>query len=148
MNQYICINCSELFEAKKFREKCCKCVSSENLKKSSLKRIDITDKRFGKLLVLSYSHTHNNEAYWLCETNGGKKIIRRGKVLKRIIKPIQMRYKQSSTYRTWSGMKYRCYNKNYSGFKNYGGKGIEVCESWINSYENFLRDMGEKPFGK
>lgn len=40
----------------------------------------------------------------------------------------------------WSSMKYRCYNKNYQGYKHYGGKGIIVSNPWL-SYENFKRDM-------
>lgn len=40
----------------------------------------------------------------------------------------------------WSSMKYRCFNKNYQGYKHYGGKGISVSDSWL-SYENFKRDM-------
>lgn len=48
-------------------------------------------------------------------------------------------------YRTWQGMKRRCLNPNEPGYKNYGGRGIEVCERWKNSYENFYADMGPKP---
>jgi hypothetical protein len=39
----------------------------------------------------------------------------------------------------------RCFNPNDNGFKNYGGRGITVCLRWIESYENFLSDMGRKP---
>lgn len=49
------------------------------------------------------------------------------------------------TYRCWSNMKNRCYNSNNPGFHRYGGRGISVCERWVNSFENFLEDMGIKP---
>jgi hypothetical protein len=46
-------------------------------------------------------------------------------------------------YSIWQSMKDRCYNPNNISFKNYGAKGIFVCERWINSFANFLSDMGE-----
>jgi hypothetical protein len=52
---------------------------------------------------------------------------------------------KTKEYRTWAGMKTRCYNKKASNYGLYGGIGIEVCEHWLNSFENFLLDMGEKP---
>ena len=48
-------------------------------------------------------------------------------------------------YRAWKGMKGRCTNKNYHSYHRYGGRGISVCNEWINSFENFLRDMGKAP---
>ena len=42
-------------------------------------------------------------------------------------------------------MKQRCYNSNATGYKNYGGRGIIICDRWRYSFENFLSDMGEKP---
>lgn len=51
----------------------------------------------------------------------------------------------SSTYAAWYAMKGRCYNPRCAGFKNYGGRGIKVCDRWLNSFESFLADMGEKP---
>ena len=40
-------------------------------------------------------------------------------------------------------MKNRCYNKNVPGYKNYGGRGITVCDEWINSFETFYKDVGD-----
>lgn len=51
-------------------------------------------------------------------------------------------------YRSWQAMKARCYDKNNQRYKNYGGRGITVCDRWINSFENFVEDMGEKPSKK
>ena len=47
-------------------------------------------------------------------------------------------------YATWTGIKARCKNTNSPSFKNYGGRGIDYCEEWKH-FENFVRDMGEKP---
>jgi DNA-binding XRE family transcriptional regulator len=39
----------------------------------------------------------------------------------------------------------RCYNKNSTPFKDYGGRGIKVCDQWLNSFDAFVADMGERP---
>lgn len=47
-------------------------------------------------------------------------------------------------YGSWAAMLTRCRNKNNPGFKNYGGRGITVCERWMD-FSNFLADMGLRP---
>lgn len=44
-------------------------------------------------------------------------------------------------------MKRRCLRPTEPAYVNYGGRGITVCASWLESFENFLADMGEKPDG-
>jgi hypothetical protein len=56
-------------------------------------------------------------------------------------------YSGTSTYSIWSMMKQRCHNENNGSYRWYGARGIEVCERWRNSFENFLADMGERPEG-
>lgn len=51
-------------------------------------------------------------------------------------------------YATWAGVKARCLNPNRPGYKDYGGRGIRICERWKNSYLAFLEDMGRKPSTK
>lgn len=53
----------------------------------------------------------------------------------------------SRTYRSWRAMRQRCNYPKSISYPAYGGRGIKVCESWSN-FENFLRDMGERPAGK
>lgn len=53
--------------------------------------------------------------------------------------------KITSEYRIWSGIKTRCYNKNDNAYKYYGARGISICSKWLESYENFLEDMGRRP---
>ena len=48
-------------------------------------------------------------------------------------------------YKTWEGMKARCYRKKYSEYHYYGGRGITVCDAWRNSFWQFVADMGPKP---
>ncbi len=53
----------------------------------------------------------------------------------------------SKTYRVWSSMKDRCLNPSIRNYPRYGGRGIKVCDRWLESFEDFLADMGEKPDG-
>lgn len=57
--------------------------------------------------------------------------------------------KESKTkeYRAWCNMKTRCYNKNRKQYKDWGGRGIIVCERWlgVKGFANFLIDMGKSP---
>jgi len=55
--------------------------------------------------------------------------------------------KPSSTYISWYTMKQRSQNPNHLQFKDWGGRGIKVCERW-QDFANFLADMGERPEGK
>jgi hypothetical protein len=62
---------------------------------------------------------------------------------------ISVRHGMSSTrtHKSWRGLKERCLNPKHHRFKNYGGRGIKVCDRWI-SFQNFLYDMGECPSNK
>ncbi len=53
--------------------------------------------------------------------------------------------RETAEYRSWKGMKTRCTNPNRPDWKNYGGRGISVCERWATSFANFLADVGPKP---
>lgn len=50
-------------------------------------------------------------------------------------------------YATWKRMKYRCYNPDHPDYPGYGARGIKVCEEWLQSFEAFLDDMGDRPEG-
>lgn len=51
----------------------------------------------------------------------------------------------SPEYKAWSTMKARCMTPQCQVYKYYGGRGIKVCDRWLESFENFLEDMGRKP---
>lgn len=53
---------------------------------------------------------------------------------------------RSPTYSTWRSMLGRCSYPSTNGYHNYGGRGITVCPEWMK-FENFIRDMGERPEG-
>lgn len=50
-----------------------------------------------------------------------------------------------SLYKTYRGMVSRCYNKHHPSYHRYGERGIKVCDRWLKSFENFLKDVGGKP---
>lgn len=52
---------------------------------------------------------------------------------------------RSPEYNAWISMKQRCYNPNNPRYKDYGNRGIIVCQRWLDSFSNFIIDMGLKP---
>lgn len=48
-------------------------------------------------------------------------------------------------YNCWVGVTKRCFNPNTKNFKDYGGRGITMCDRWRGSFGAFLADMGSKP---
>jgi hypothetical protein len=48
-------------------------------------------------------------------------------------------------YQIWSGIKQRCLNENQKNYFRYGGKGVAICNEWVESFETFLADMGPRP---
>lgn len=51
-------------------------------------------------------------------------------------------------WHTWCAMRDRCQNENNAKYPRYGGRGITVCDRWLESFNNFFDDMGEKPGGE
>jgi len=54
----------------------------------------------------------------------------------------------SDEYRIWQGMLNRCRSEEDGGHRHYGGRGIRVCDRWIESFEAFYEDMGPRPSSK
>ncbi len=51
----------------------------------------------------------------------------------------------TAEFSTWTDIQTRCYNSKTKAFKHYGGRGIVVCKRWLDSFDNFLSDMGNRP---
>lgn len=51
----------------------------------------------------------------------------------------------SLSYESWTSAKSRCSNPNVRAYPHYGGRGIQMCDRWKNSFHAFLQDMGERP---
>lgn len=114
------------------------------------KLIDLTGKRFNNLVVLKRAESaENGVARWECLCDCGNTAIARGGNLKsgavkscgcrrKIIKPT-LTHGMSKTplYQVWAGIKRRCYFPKDASYKNYGGRGIKMCDSWKNSFVSF-----------
>lgn len=121
--------------------------------------IDLTDERYGRLLVLGYAGRLYGRTAWWCRCDCGtvKKIagnaMRRGATtscgcyVAELTPNKTHGRRKSGAYSSWSAMKQRCTNPNNQNYADYGGRGIKVCERWLNNFENFLEDMGERPKG-
>ena len=62
---------------------------------------------------------------------------------------LKIKHKKSKTpiYNSWENMKKRCLNPTNHNYKNYGGRGIKICDRWLASFTNFYQDMGDRPLG-
>ena len=120
---------------------------------------DLTGMRFGILTVLRQSHHNKHQQIcWLCVCDCGKETTVTGASLvsggtrscgyrghRGARKHGRARMGQDSPeYRTWQAMHTRCRNRNQKSWKNYGGRGISVCDRWVD-FQAFLADMGPKP---
>ena len=130
--------------------------------------IDITGRRFGRLVVLKKIGIRDKAVIFRCKCDCGVlKEVRSGALRKGHTRSCGCLYKEtratchfihghrnkkgsgrSVEYRCWQAMRTRCTNPNAVDWKDYGGRGIKVCRRWKNSFPNFLKDMGRKPRGR
>lgn len=132
--------------------------------------LDLTGIKYGRWTVLSRERSaKHGQSLWKCVCDCGNIKIITGAVIKsgeskscgcyknemasinatiaRTKHSHSKRGNVSSVYRIWQAIKSRCTNPSNPAFKDYGGRGITVCNRWAESFENFLEDMGERPEG-
>lgn len=110
------------------------------------KHTDLTGQRFGKLTVVLYAHSNNKfKPSWVCKCDCGQETIVEANSLVRghtrscgcLTHRKYIKQNGGRIHKIYCGMKTRCYNPNATGYKNYGGKGIRICDEWLNDFWAF-----------
>jgi len=114
------------------------------------KKTDLTGCVYGNLTVTSFHEVRGRTYYWYCLCSCGKEISVQSDYLKSNAKTSCGHDKESIiTYdkakRCYFNMIQRCYNEKNPRYKDYGGRGIKVCNRWLKSQQNFIDDMGICP---
>lgn len=120
--------------------------------------IDLTNNRYGRLFVIKpifEAGKHGQtKVKWLCKCDCGNEVIKTGKNLRQGIthscgclhkESLAKRNKDNASHRSgktrlygvWRGMKQRCLDSNRKEYPNYGGRGISICDEWLDSFESF-----------
>lgn len=118
------------------------------MKKNPPSRLkDITGQRFGRLTVIEQAESKNNHARWVCKCDCGNKRIVYGSSLFsgetkscgcwNKDKMLKHNLTDTKLAHIWSQIKQRCFQKNCKAYKNYGGRGITVCDEWKNDFLTF-----------
>lgn len=126
-----------------------------------MRRMNITGDRYERLVAVE----RQTNGLWLFRCDCGSEIIRsigqvrcgntkscgclnRDRIVERNTKHggTQRGKARHPLYNLWAGMKARCSDPNHIAFKNYGAKGIKVCERWLD-FQNFVEGMGPRPSG-
>lgn len=130
------------------------------------RRISITQ-RFGRLVVDSVgkpADPRGGGRFWICRCDcGGTVEVSRSKLLGGSTKSCGCLAREVSartgratvthgmtrtpTYRSWCAMKARCLNVRHPKYRLYGGSGVFICQRWLDSFEDFVADVGERPDG-
>lgn len=135
-------------------------TDEERRNKIHWKFIDLSGQRFGRLVAILRDKSRRG-TFWscICDCGNGCSVnannLRRGKqnscgCMKRELAAAR-HYKHGMTksreHESWMHAKQRCINPKNAAWNNYGGRGITMCESWTDSFEQFFRDMGQCPEG-
>lgn len=124
---------------------------------------NLTGQRFGRLVVVERkAHSTRRSAHWATRCDCGTETIVRGSHLtmgkivscgchrreRTIAVSTVHGMSKSSEFNIWMKIKGRCCNKSNRAYQDYGGRGVRVCDAWLDSFEAFLSDMGPRPSPK
>lgn len=125
---------------------------------------DLTGHRFHRLTVIQRNGVdRNRNVRWLCRCDCGNEITTRGFALTggqtkscgcymrdvnaRLIRDRSVTHdlSQSPEYKIYQAIIQRCTNPKNKSYKDYGGRGILLCDRWRQGFENFISDVGRRP---
>lgn len=123
------------------------------------KLVDLSEKVYGRLTVISRDGTLYGKVAWLCKCECGIELKVCGADLKggnksscgclKVETTKMINYSHGMTespeYKIWCNVKERCLNPNSKNYSDYGGRGISICPKWRHSFEAFYKDMGPRP---
>jgi hypothetical protein len=119
---------------------------------------DLTGERHNRLTVLR-RHSSGRHSRWWCRCDCGRELpVIQQKLTANFQKSCGC-YRNESTarrflthgrsgtheYAIWSAIKARCSNPLQPSWKYYGGRGISMCDQWVDSFQQFFADMGARP---
>jgi hypothetical protein len=121
---------------------------------------NLIDKRFSRLVVIGRAlNGIHGEARWICRCECGREVnVASQSLVRGATKSCGCLSKEMDGRRNWrhgmtktkerdawNAMKQRCLNPSNPQYRNYGGRGITVCSRWLESFLNFLEDVGTAP---
>lgn len=111
------------------------------------KFIDLTNKKFGKLTAIEYKGRNKSGGVWRCLCDCGNEVLvlggnlRKGKTQSCGCYRFGLRQTHGKAntriYNIWKGIKQRCINANHTFYKDYGERGITVCDEWRDNFQAF-----------
>lgn len=124
--------------------------------------IDLSGQIFGRLTVLEQTENKNGRVQWKCRCECGNIVpvqsgcLRDGHTKSCGCLCLELAIKRKTThgmrntpeYNVWTLMLRRCRNSNDDAFKNYGGRGITVCDEWQHDFMAFYKYVGKRPSSK
>lgn len=130
------------------------------MRKAHNKATNMVGMVFSRLVVLGLAGTDSHQKQkWLCRCECGNTVTpstsdlttghSRSCGCSRKGNKASLSHGMSATpeYRSWRAMKARCYNEKFPAYEYWGGRGIKVCDKWIDSFQEFYADMGNRPQG-
>lgn len=119
-------------------------------------KVEMAGKKFGRLEVIREAgRDRKGGVRWFCKCAcGNETVVASTKLTQgrtrscgciQIESRIKHGYSHTNEYHIWNGIVHRCRNKNNHAYTRYGNVGIDVCEEWFESFENFYADMGARP---
>lgn len=133
----------------------CGCFRRETTSKRAKKHHDLSGRMFGEWTVLSEAPARAHKRRWYCRCScGEERAVYQCGLLYGTSRSCNLPSRHAPQksnmpgFTSWTSMIQRCTNPSHVYYSSYGGRGVKVCDRWIESFWNFYEDMGPRPDGK